>query len=53
MHFGTAEGIDEARQITLNDAYVANPARFSRRPSPPEIPTVFFINEPVSESQIN
>ncbi|WP_415394558.1 hypothetical protein ACMTN4_01520 (plasmid) [Rhodococcus globerulus] len=53
VHFGTAEGIDEARQITLNDAYVANPARFSRRPSPPEIPTVFFINEPVSESQIN
>jgi putative transposase len=53
VHFGTAEAIDEARQITLNEAYVANPARFSRRPSPPEMPTVFFINEPVAESQIN
>lgn len=53
VHFGTADAVDEARQITLNEAYVANPARFSRRPSPPEMPTVFFINEPVSESQIN
>jgi transposase InsO family protein len=53
VHFGTADAVDEARQVTLSDAYVANPARFSRRPSPPEMPTVFFINEPVSESQIN
>ena len=53
VHFGTADAVDEARQITLNEAYVANPARFSRRPSPSEMPTVFFINEPVSESQIN
>ena len=53
VHFGTAEAVDEARQITLNDADVANPAQFSRRPSPPEMPTAFFINKPVAESQIN
>ncbi|MCJ0907050.1 hypothetical protein [Rhodococcus sp. ARC_M6] len=44
---------DEARQITLNGAYIANPVRFSRQPSSPEMPTVFFISEPVTESQIN
>lgn len=53
VHFGTAEAVDEARQITLNDADVANPAQFSRPPSPPEMPTAFFINKPVAESQIN
>jgi len=37
VHFGTAEAVDEARQITLNEAYVANPDRFSRRPSSPEM----------------
>ena len=52
VHFGTADAVNEVRQITLNEAYVANPARFSRRPSPPKIPTVFFIYEPVAESQI-
>ena len=51
--FGTTDAVDEARQITLNEAYFANPARFSRRPNPSEMPTVFFINEPVAESQIN
>jgi len=39
--------------IAWHTAYVANPARFSRRPSPPEMSTVDFINEPVAESQIN
>ncbi|MCJ0907088.1 hypothetical protein [Rhodococcus sp. ARC_M6] len=53
VNFGTADAVDEARQITLNEAYVANPERVSRRPSPPEVPTVFFINEPAAESQIN
>ncbi|MFF1555809.1 hypothetical protein ACFVX3_32840 [Rhodococcus erythropolis] len=53
VHFGTADAVDAARQITLNEAYVANPARFPRWTIPPEMPTVFFINEPVAESQIN
>ena len=53
VHFGTVDAIDEARQITLNNAYAANPARFSRRPTPPSIPNTFYINEPVHEPQKN
>jgi putative transposase len=51
VHFGTADAIDEARQITLTNAYHANPARFGRRPTPPTMKTTFYINEP--ETQIN
>ncbi|HEY9311759.1 hypothetical protein [Williamsia sp.] len=53
MHFGTAAAIDEARQITLTAAFHANPARFSRRPTPPAIPTIAYINEPALQPQIN
>ncbi|MDJ0362264.1 hypothetical protein [Rhodococcus sp. H29-C3] len=52
MHFGTADAIDEARQITLTAAFHANPARFSARPAPPKIPHVAYINEPAFEKQI-
>jgi hypothetical protein len=51
VHFGTADAIDEARQITLTAAYHANPARFGRRPTPPKRKAIFYINEP--ETQIN
>jgi len=51
VHFGTADAIDEARQITLTAAYHANPARFGRRPTPPKRKETFYINEP--ETQIN
>ncbi len=53
VHFGTSDAVDEARQITLTAAYQANPARFSRRPTPPKMPAVFFINEPVTQPQMN
>ena len=53
VHFGTAVAIDQARQNTLTTAYQANPQRFSRRPHPPVMPTQFWINEPVTQPQIN
>ena len=53
VHFGTAAAIDQARQNTLTAAYHANPQRFGRRPHPPVMPTQFWINEPVTQSQIN
>ncbi len=38
---------------TLDAAYTANPARFRhRRPSPPKLPTVAWINEPTPEALI-
>nr|WP_240483093.1 hypothetical protein [Rhodococcus opacus] len=53
VHFGTSPAIDEARQVTLTAAYATNPARFSRRPTPPKMPTISYINEPVPEPQKN
>ena len=53
VHFGTAAAIDQARQNTLTAAYHANPQRCGRRPHPPVMPTQFWINEPVTQSQIN
>lgn len=53
VHFGTADAIDQDRQNTLTAAYHANPARFGRRPHPPEMPTQAWINQPEPEHQIN
>jgi transposase InsO family protein len=53
VHFGTSAAVDDARRITLNAAYHANPARFSRRPTPPKMPTISYINEPAPAPQIN
>ena len=51
--YGTAGEIRAQRQTTLDDAYAANPARFRhRRPSPPKLPTVAWINEPSPEALI-
>jgi putative transposase len=47
VHYGTAEEVRAKRAETLDAAYGANPARFRhRRPTPPELPTVAWINEP-------
>lgn len=47
LHYGTAGEIRSQRAVTLDAAYVLNPARFRhRRPSPPKLPTVAWINEP-------
>jgi len=41
------------RTLTLDAAYAANPSRFRhRRPSPPKLPTVAWINEPSPEALI-
>jgi putative transposase len=50
VHFGTADEIREQRAETLGAAYAANPLRFHHRcPSPPKLPKVVWINEPVKE----
>lgn len=46
VHFGTAEQIRTQRQFTLDRAYAAHPERFARRPRPPALPEVAWINEP-------
>jgi putative transposase len=53
VHYGTATEIRAQRAVTLNAAYAANPARFRhRRPTPPRLPTVAWINEPSREAVI-
>lgn len=53
VHYGTATKIRAQRAVTLDAAYTANPARFgNRRPSPPKLPTVAWINDPSREALI-
>jgi putative transposase len=53
VHYGTAEEVRRQRAATLDAAYAANPARFRhRRPTPPKLPTVAWINEPSPEALI-
>ena len=53
VHYGTAAEIRAQRAETLDAAYTANPARFRhRRPQPPKLPTVAWINEPTPEALI-
>jgi putative transposase len=50
VHYGTATEVRAQRRITLDGAYAANPARFRhRRPAPPKLPTVAWINEPTED----
>jgi putative transposase len=46
VHFGTAEPIRADRADVLAAAYARNPERFSRRPEPPKLPTIAWINPP-------
>jgi putative transposase len=51
VHYGTAIEIRTQRQVTLEEAYATNPARFrQRRPEPPKLPTVAWINEPTDDA---
>jgi putative transposase len=53
VHYGTAGEIRAQRAVTLDAAYTANPARFRhRRPTPPRLPTLAWINEPSPEALI-
>jgi transposase InsO family protein len=51
VHFGTAQQIHTQRQATLNRAYATHPERFTRRPRPPALPEVAWINQPVEQPQ--
>jgi putative transposase len=54
VHYGTAPEIRAQRARTLDAAYTANPARFRhrRRPTPPKLPTVAWINQPTPQALI-
>ena len=53
VHYGTADEIRAQRAVTLEAAYAANPARFGyRRPTPPALPTIAWINQPSPEALI-
>lgn len=49
VHFGTDAAIDDARQATLTDAYQAHPQRFGKRPRPPKMPDISWINQPSNQ----
>jgi putative transposase len=47
VHYGTAAEVRARRVETLDTAYAANPRRFcGRRPTPPKLPTLAWINNP-------
>jgi putative transposase len=53
VHYGTADEIRTQRTATLDAAYAVNRARFRhRRPAPPKLPTIAWINEPTPEALI-
>lgn len=53
VHYGTATDIRAGRARTLDAAYAANPDRFrGRKPTPPKLPTVAWINDPSREALI-
>ena len=53
VHYGTAAEVRGQRAETLDAAYSANPMRFNNRPpSPPQLPTVAWINEPILADEI-
>jgi putative transposase len=53
VHYGTAVEVRAQRAVTLDAAYAANPSRIRhRRPTPPKLPTVAWINEPTPEALI-
>jgi putative transposase len=53
VHYGTADEVRAQRAETLDAAYAANPDRFRhRRPQPPKLPTVAWINEPLPQEEV-
>jgi putative transposase len=53
VHFGTATEVRAQRQQTPNAAYAAHPERFgNRRPQPPKLPALAWINQPSQEALI-
>lgn len=53
VHYGTAVEVRAQRQHTLDAAYATHPERFGhRRPAPPKLPTIAWINQPSQEALI-
>jgi putative transposase len=53
VHNGTATEIRAQRAAVLDAAYAASPNRFgNRRPAPPKLPTVAWVNDPSREALI-
>jgi putative transposase len=53
VHYGTATEIRAQRAATLDAAFAANPRRFcGRRPTPPKVPTVAWINNPTIQTDL-
>jgi putative transposase len=52
VHFGTAAAIRADRAEVLTAAYTRNPERFSRRPEPPKLPTIAWINPPDDHTRL-
>ena len=47
VHYGHAQAVTQARQVTLLNAYQAYPERFvNKSPQPPTLPTAVWINPP-------
>ena len=54
LHYGTAVEVRAERARTLGAAYAVNPERFRhRRPTPPKLPAVAWINDPSREALIH
>jgi putative transposase len=52
VHYGQADDVHAARQITLAAAFAAHPERFvNKPPAPPEKPTAVWINPPLKKAQ--
>jgi transposase InsO family protein len=51
VHYDTARHVHALRQTTLDQAYAAHPDRFARRPRPPRLPDVAWINQPADQHQ--
>jgi putative transposase len=53
VHYGQADEVHAARQITLDGAFSRNPERFVRKePEPPAKPTATWINPPTSRQTV-
>lgn len=52
VHFGTAHEVRAQRAAVLDEAYAANPLRFTRRPQPPRLPEAAWINQPTPQALI-
>lgn len=53
VHYGQADQVYAARQVTLNHAFNQNPERFvNKLPKPPSKPTAAWINPPIAKLKV-